>query len=154
MSEVLIVDDESPVRDLLSRWLTPAGYAVREAGNAPDALAIVDSGGIGVVFCDRALPGHDGVWLIDQLRKQHPDVAIVLATADDSLPTRISLQDGVVGYLVKPFTPELVLNAVSDAMAWHRVAAKQRAKPAEPGGNPVETWLRGRAGDPARKHEL
>ena len=153
MSEVLIVEDEQPMRELLSRWLAPAGYALREAGTAQEALDMVGRGGIGVVLCDRALPGHDGVWLIDQLRKHHPDVAIVLATADDSLPTRISLRDGVIGYLVKPFKQELVLDAVSDAMAWHRVAAKRPPKPEPSGGDPIDTWLRGRAGRPDPKRE-
>lgn len=148
MSEVLIVEDEQPIRELLARWLAPAGYSIREAGRAPDALAMVAAGGVGVVLCDRALPGHDGVWLIDQLRQHHPNVAIVLATADGSLPARISLQDGVVGYLVKPFRQDLVLDAVSDAMAWHRAAAKRPARPTPSGPDPVDAWLRGRAGRP------
>src|SRR5574341_2686580 len=84
--------------------------ATRFARQAPPRMRSPWSpgGGIGVVLCDRVLPGHDGGWLIDQLREQHPNVAIVLATADDSLPTRISLRDGVIGYLVKPFKQELV----------------------------------------------
>lgn len=153
MADVLIVEDEQPMRELLSRWLAPAGYSLREAGSAQVALQMVAGGGIGVVLCDRALPGHDGVWLIDQLRERHPDVAIVLATADDSLPTRISLREGVIGYLVKPFRQELVLGAVGEAMAWHRAAAKQPSRRTPSGPDPVDAWLRGRAGRPDPKPE-
>lgn len=153
MREVLIVDDEAPIRELLARWLVPAGYTVREAGNAREALSIAASGSIGVALCDRALPGEDGVWLIEQLRQRHPDVALVLATADDAVSPRISLRDGVVGYLVKPFRRELVLIAVSDALSWHEVASKQPAKPSQTAEDPIETWLRGPAGrrNPTRK---
>lgn len=153
MSEVLIVDDEQPMRELLSRWLAAEGYALCEAANADAALTVLAERQVGVVLCDRAMPGHDGVWLIDQMRKRYPNVAVILATADDAVPPRISLQEGVVGYLVKPFRQQLVLNAVSDAMAWHQVAAKRPAKQGPPGDDPIDTWLRGRAGRPDPKRE-
>lgn len=153
MADVLIVEDEQAMRRLLSRWLAPAGYSLRETDSAPDALAMVGAGGIGVVLCDLALPGQHGMWLIDQLRTHHPSVAIVLATADASVPPRISLQAGVIGYLVKPFKQELVLGAVGEAMAWHRAAPKRAARPRPPGDNPIDTWLRGRAGRPDPKPE-
>lgn len=125
MSEVLIVDDEQAMRELLSRWLAPEGYTLSEAPNAEAALAVMSERQVGVALCDRAMPGKDGVWLVEQIREHHPQVAIILATADDSLPRRISLQDGVMGYLVKPFKQQLVLDAVRDAMTWHRVAIKR-----------------------------
>jgi len=152
MSEVLIVDDEQPMRELLSRWLAPEGYALCEAADADRALAVMSERQVGVVLCDRAMPGRDGIWLVEQIREHHPSVAIILATADDSLPPRVSLRDGVIGYLVKPFKQPLVLDAVRDAMAWHRVAVtRPRREPSQ--DDPIDPWLRGRAGRPDVKPE-
>jgi DNA-binding NtrC family response regulator len=144
MGVVLIVDDEQPLRELLSRWLT-GHHVVHEAENAEAALAVLASEPVGVALCDRSMPGHDGFWLIEQIRKHHPAVAIILATADDAIPPRISLQNGIVGYLVKPFKAPLVLSAVDDALVWHQTAHnQQKSKDGEP--NPIGTWLRGPTG--------
>lgn len=151
MSDVLIVDDEQPVRDMLSRWLAPEGYTLCEAADAESALAVLDSRQVGVVLCDRSLPGRDGLWLVSQIRERHPDVAIILATADDAVPPRVSLQSGVVGYLVKPFRAPLLLDAVRDAMTWHKVAAQAPSR--RSGADPVDGWLRGRAGRPPAKDD-
>src|SRR5687768_14843580 len=99
---VLIVDDERPIRKLLARWLSPEGYVVHEAADAQAAIETLATSAISVALCDRSMPGHDGDWLVAQIRERFPSVAIVLATGDASVPPRVSLQPGVVGYLVKP----------------------------------------------------
>lgn len=146
---VLVVDDERPMRELLAGWLTAAGYAVLEAPTADDAMALLAAHPIAVTLCDRSMPGHDGIWLVEQMRAQFPTVAIILATADDAVPPRVSLQPGVVGYLVKPFRPTLVVDAVRDAIAWHQAAA---AAPSRQPGEVTDEWLR-RAGRPNFKAE-
>lgn len=152
MSDVLVVDDEAGIRHLLLRWLTGAGHVVHEAADAESALRILAETAIGAVLCDRAMPGHDGLWLVERMRESHPSVAIILATADDGLPPQVTLQQGVLGYLVKPFKQELVLAAVHDALAWHRVA--KQSPPRRPAGDDaVDTWLKGRAGRPEIKDE-
>ena len=144
---VLIVDDEEPMREVLSRWLTPEGHEVVEAGDAEAALKVLSAKPVAVALCDRSMPGHDGIWLVEQIRAQHPTVAIILATADDAVPPRVSLQSGVVGYLVKPFKQSLVLDAVRDAITWHNAAAAARKRVTD-APDPVDAWLKGRAGRP------
>lgn len=146
MAAVLIVDDEGAIRQLLSRWLVAAGHPVIEAPDADSALAVLASQTVGVVLCDRSMPERDGLWLIEQMKGRFPNVAIILATADDAIPARISMQSGVLGYLVKPFKEQLVLEAVQDALAWHRVAAKRPAVAPAAAADPIDAWLRGRAG--------
>jgi two-component system torCAD operon response regulator TorR len=128
MSEVLIVDDEQPTRELLARWLTAEGYSLSQAENAEAALQVLARRAIAVVMVDKDMPGHDGTWLVEQIQAGHPAVAMLLATGDDSIPPRVHLARGVQGYLVKPFKRELVTSAVSDAVAWHTVAAKRARK--------------------------
>ena len=126
MDSVLIVDDDEMIREMLSRILAREKYDLYEAADAEAALDILATTSIGVVLCDRKLPGRDGDWLIEQVRQQFPDTAIVLATGDSSVPPRVSLQTGVVAYIVKPFTAQTVADVVRDATLWHRTTSRNR----------------------------
>jgi CheY-like chemotaxis protein len=139
---VLIVDDQAPMRQILVRWLAPAGYVTREAGDAEAALELLAASASHVVLCDVQMPGHDGLWLVARLRERFPSVGIVLATALDNVPPAVSLQGGIVEYLVKPFDKERVLAAVSRAADWHHAAvAHGVARVAV--SDPIEEWLGG-----------
>ena len=122
MTSVLIVDDEAGIREILRRWLEPAGYSVQQAADAEAALDVLASSVPAAVLCDVDMPGHDGLWLVARVRERFPTVAIVLATAADEVPPAVSLQDGVVGYVLKPFHRQRLLAAVKDAVAWHQAA--------------------------------
>src|SRR5580704_3374135 len=112
MPIVLVVDDESQIRDLLVWWISADGHEVREAGTAAAALEDMRIAPAGIVLCDVNMPGENGLWLTGQLRSLFPETAIVLATSDRTIPPNISMQPGVVEYLGKPFTREEVLEAV------------------------------------------
>ena len=141
MSSVLIVGDEPRIREVLVRWLKPNGYDTREAGDAEAALEMLREGAADVAFCDMQMPGKGGVWLVEQIRANFPMTAIVLATADESVPPFVSLRGGVVDYLVKPFGRERVLDAVNRALDWHR-AAVARGPEQTPDVDPLEKWIR------------
>jgi len=149
MSEILLVDDDRKVRDLLKVWLTAAGHTISEAADAESGLAVLATKVVAVAMIDKDMPGHDGTWLVEQIQQRHPAVAMLLATGDDQIPPRVSLSRGVQGYLVKPFKRELVVGAVSDAIAWHTVAAKQQGQK-QGGADPVDAWLNSRAGRPPK----
>lgn len=126
MPIVLVVDDETQIRELLVRWISGDEYQVREADSAEAALADMHVIPADIVLCDVRMPGQTGLWLTGQLRSLFPETAIVLATSDRSVPPQISLQPGVVEYLAKPFTREEVLAAVRLAARWHETAANER----------------------------
>jgi DNA-binding NarL/FixJ family response regulator len=69
--------------------------------------------------------GGDGLWLLAKIRDQYPTVATIIVSGDDSISSRFTLQPGVLGYLVKPVAPQLMLQAVNDAMTWQQVAARR-----------------------------
>ena len=140
MSSVLIVDDEPRIREFLGRWLAPAGYDIREAPDAETALAMVATDLPDVVFCDVQMPGHGGLWLVEQLREGFPAVAIVLATADDAVSPGVSLKNGVVDYLVKPLDRNGVLAAVGRAVEWRQAAVTSERRQAGP-GDPLAEWI-------------
>jgi CheY-like chemotaxis protein len=133
MPIVLVVDDESQIRELLVRWISAGGHEVREAGTAAAALEDMQIAPAGIVLCDVNMPGENGLWLTGRLRALFPETAIVLATSDRTIPANISMQAGVVEYLSKPFTREEVLEAVRVAGEWHAAAVSERGrKPPSP----------------------
>lgn len=141
MSSVLVVDDEQGMRELLKRWLLAKGHSPLEANSAEEALDVLDeTPDIGVVVADVQMPGQGGAWLVAEMQKRFPDVAVILATADSSVPGTVSLQPAVTGYIVKPVTSEKLSAHVTSALAWH---AARRAVPKATGrsGDPVNTWL-------------
>ena len=125
---VLVVDDDPSARELFGEILRRNNFVVFEASDADAALEQLATQSIGVVLIDRFMPERDGLWLIAQIRERFPAVAMVLATGDDAISPRFTLQPGVIGYLVKPIAPELLLNAVNDGVAWHDVAARQQQR--------------------------
>jgi DNA-binding NtrC family response regulator len=128
VNSVLIVDDEAGMRKLLSRWLSSEGYQIHEAADAETALEEIISGPPDVVMCDLDMPGRGGLWLAGQIRERFPTTAIVLATALSTVPPIVSMRSGIVEYLVKPFSRERVLRAVSSGMQWHALEATRKAR--------------------------
>ena len=80
-----------------------------------------------VALCDLRMPGHDGLWLADQLRREHPDTAVIIATGVNDVGAAVeSLRQGVVDYLTKPFERDRLCEAVSRGVEWHRAAVDAR----------------------------
>jgi len=142
-NSVLVVDDGVLMRAVLVRWLQAAGYRTHEAYDATTALELVAAHEPDVVLVDVEMPGRDGLWLIERLRERSPNVAIVLATAHDTVPPAVSMQDGIVDYIVKPFELERALVAVRRAVEW-REAAVRRAPRLTGDADTLDAWLRGR----------
>ena len=119
MASILIVDDEPSVRRLLVRWIQPIGHEIVEAESADAALDAMEKRRAAVVFSDIQMPGRDGLWLTSEVRTRYPMTAVVLATSVSSVAPQISMQVGVLAYLVKPFNQEAVIHALDAALAWH-----------------------------------
>jgi len=100
---VLVVDDDEGVRRVLGRWVADLGYGVCAAADADSALDIMRKSPIDVALVDVRMPGHDGIWLVDQIGRLFPSIAVVLATGLMEMDPIVTLRPGVVGYIVKPF---------------------------------------------------
>ena len=114
--KVLIVDDELPIRKILTHWLTRWGYKVRHVGSADEALAAMTAELADIVLCDIIMPEHDGLWLAEQLHAQWPQTSIIMSTGrDDAVTVQTSRKLGAVGYVLKPFNPCLLRQALEVA---------------------------------------
>jgi DNA-binding NtrC family response regulator len=150
VSDILIVDDEKPTRELIARWLKAEGHTIHEAADSEAALEVLAAQPIAVVTIDKDMPGQPGTWLVEQIQQKYPGVAMLLSTGDDQIPPRVSLSRGIQGYMVKPLKRELVVGAVKDAELWAKVASKQAEAKAS-GADPIDSWLQGRAGRPPKE---
>jgi two-component system, NtrC family, C4-dicarboxylate transport response regulator DctD len=121
---VLVVDDEHGVRDLMARWLRLSGYAIVTCATAEEAIERVKTDGVAVALVDIHMPGHDGHWLTEQLRRGSPDIAVIMVTGLlDVAAACTSLQHGIIDYLVKPFSRERLREAVQRGFDWRRTAS-------------------------------
>lgn len=125
--KVLIVDDELPIRRILARWIEGWGYGVRDVGSAVEALDVMRSDPADILVCDIAMPEHDGLWLAEQIHTMWPRTAIIMSTGHaDAEIVRMSRKLGAVAYILKPFDPYLLHQAVDDAFG--RVNADRSPK--------------------------
>src|SRR5262245_40107214 len=117
---VLVVDDDEGVRRVLSRWAADMGYTVQAAADADSALDIMREHSVDVALVDVRMPGHDGIWLIDQDGRLFPETAVVLATGLLEMDPMVTLRPGVVGYVVKPFNRDDLIEVIKRGMLERR----------------------------------
>ena len=102
-TRILVVDDDAAVRDVLAAILAEEGYASAAVATAEEALATADSGPFDLVISDVKMPGADGLWLLDRLRRDHPDVAVIMLTGYGDTESAVEcLRRGASDYLLKP----------------------------------------------------
>ena len=109
-AHLLVVDDDSRLRDLLRRYLIECGFRVTTAADAAEARQRLSSLAFDLLIVNVMMPGENGLMLTESLRRTGP-VPILLLTAMAEASDRINgLEHGADDYLTKPFEPrELVL---------------------------------------------
>lgn len=124
--QVLVVEDEAPIRQLLRTTLQAEGYVVHEAATARDGEAIAQQRPIDIFLIDLGLPDDDGVALIRRLRSWTRRPVIVLSARAQEHDKVKALDAGADDYLTKPF-------GVAELHARLRVARRNAARSAHDG---------------------
>ncbi|HEY1746621.1 MAG TPA: response regulator [Xanthobacteraceae bacterium] len=121
---VLLVEDEYLISEWVSESLEEQGFAVRAVSNAADALRLLDSTPIDVMFTDINLTGGvDGLALAHRARELYPDLPIVYASGRINVLDAELQVPGAV-FVAKPYAPEMVGRILADAAkAGHRLHA-------------------------------
>lgn len=123
---VLVVDDESDIRDIMTSYLEHQGCEVLPASSGEEALRAVESrAGIDILFVDIRMSGMDGIQLYQRLLEMSPDLAgrIVFVTGDTlSQDIRRFLEKTRSASIIKPFKMQDLLKVAVDVLVRHAVA--------------------------------
>jgi putative two-component system response regulator len=122
---ILIVDDEAAIRRLLREKLSKNGYGCEEASSAEQALNKLKSSPIELVILDVRMPGKSGIELLSELKVDHPDTAVIMATAVAEASVAIEcMKHGADDYICKPFNLDEVALSVERALEKRRLQLK------------------------------
>ena len=118
---ILVVDDDPPLRRLIGRFLAESGWVVLEAGDAGEALRIVEryEDPVDLLITDIVMPGHyDGFSLAAEVVGRHPDIHVLYMSGHfgDSQPVRQGLREAGRSFLKKPFGREEFQRALNAAL--------------------------------------
>jgi len=114
---VLVADDEESIRELLRKSLSLAEYRVETVGDGRSALDRLQRERFDLLITDLRMPGLDGLALIREVRRFHPDLPVIVATGYSTESTAVeALNLGVAGYLRKPFRIRQVIRMVARAL--------------------------------------
>lgn len=109
---VLIVDDEDPIRELLSLYFTQAGFAVAEAADGAQALLKLQQVNPSILILDIMMPVLDGLEVCQQIRKISAVPIIMLTSRTEDDDRILGLDMGADDYISKPFNPKEVVARV------------------------------------------
>ena len=104
----------------MARWASSLGMQPTTAGNADEALETLRGRDPELAVIDVLMPGKDGLWLANELRRDHPNTAVVLATAHTELLSSASHDTLIADYLIKPFKRDRFELAVDRGRKWRR----------------------------------
>jgi two-component system, NarL family, invasion response regulator UvrY len=115
MIRVIIVDDHPVVRRGLKQIIEeePDMQMVNQAGNARDAISVIGQTACDAVILDITLPGVSGIEVLNQLRREHPDLPVLIMSMheEEQYALRV-LKAGASGYLMKDSIPEELIKAI------------------------------------------
>ncbi|MEZ5842043.1 MAG: response regulator, partial [Hyphomicrobiales bacterium] len=139
-SDILIVDDEADIRGLVAGILEDEGHGTRVAANSDQALNEIEQRRPTLVFLDIWLQGSrlDGLELLDIVKKQHPDLPVVIISGHGNVETAVSaIKLGAYDYIEKPFKADrliLIAERALEASKLKREVKELRQKSGEAEG--------------------
>ncbi len=118
MTSILIVEDDENIRELSDYILSQAGYQVFKANNGRDALDMMRQQRFNLILLDVHMPIMSGLDVLRSVaRPGVPMLPVLMVTANRNIDTvNEAMLLGCVGYVVKPFTPEGLLDRVRLAL--------------------------------------
>lgn len=117
MKTLLIVDDQTGIRLLLNEVFSKEGFETRLAANGMEALQSVAEKKPDCVLLDMRMPGLSGVEVLKRIKKQSPDIPVIMMTAYGEIDlTEDAFAHGAERYFTKPFNIYEVRDAVLETV--------------------------------------
>jgi two-component system, response regulator FlrC len=115
---VLIVEDDADLREALTDTLQAAGITAVAAGNAGEALKLLESREIALIISDVQMPGPSGYELLASIKRLRADLPVVLMTAYGTIAQAVSaMREGATDYIVKPFDAQALIDMARRQLA-------------------------------------
>src|SRR5437762_9326060 len=119
---ILVVDDESEIREGLEILLKGEGYGVASAETAESGLAKLEEHPFDLLLLDVSLPDRNGLDMLKEIRRRDPGLSIVLITAYGSIDmARAAFKNGAMDYITKPWSNDELLAQVAQAVESRRL---------------------------------
>jgi len=125
---ILVVDDEEPIREIVTAMLQSSGYQCQQAASGKQALALLTSGdSFELVLSDLMMADMDGIGLLERTKEKYPDMPVVMVTAVHDISVALAaIRNGAYDYLLKPFEREQLLATVRRALENRRLKTENR----------------------------
>jgi two-component system nitrogen regulation response regulator NtrX len=123
-SDILIVDDESDIRELVSGILEDEGYTTRVARDSDDALGAIHARRPSLVFLDIWLQGSrlDGLQVLGSIKTEHPDLPVVMISGHGNIETAVAaIKQGAYDFIEKPFKADRLVLVADRALETSRL---------------------------------
>jgi DNA-binding NtrC family response regulator len=119
---ILVVDDESEIREGLEMLLSSEGYGVYSAGTGESGLTRLEERPFDLLLLDVSLPDRNGLDLLKEIRRRDPSLPVVLITAYGSIDmARAAFKNGAMDYITKPWSNDELLAQVAQAVESRRL---------------------------------
>ncbi|MDR2015417.1 MAG: sigma-54 dependent transcriptional regulator [Azoarcus sp.] len=110
---ILIVEDDAALRDAVCLTLEMAGHGVTGVDGGPAALSELEGTHFNLVISDLRMQPMDGLELLGEIRRRHPQLPVLLMTAYGDVDKAVAaMRGGACDFLMKPFEPEMLLECV------------------------------------------
>ena len=123
-TDILIVDDESDIRELVAGILSDEGHGTRTARSSDEALSLIGARRPHLVFLDIWLQGSrlDGLQLLEIIKEQHPNLPVVMISGHGNIETAVSaIKIGAYDFIEKPFKADRLLLIADRALETSRL---------------------------------
>jgi len=128
VGRILVIDDESIIREVLEDILAREGHTITAVGDAETGLKALDQNPFDLVVLDLMLPGLGGLETLKEIKSKEPDQVVVMITAYGSVETAVqAMRMGAHDYLTKPFKNEDVLRTLRNGLRHRRLLSENRS---------------------------
>lgn len=124
LADILVVDDETDIRELVAGILEDEGYSTRRAGSADEALAAIQARRPNLVFLDIWLQGSrlDGLQVLDLIKESDPELPVVMISGHGNIETAVSaIRRGAYDFIEKPFKADRLVLVADRALEASRL---------------------------------